>query len=319
LIHSLAQYEATAWGKAILFGEHSVVYGGIAGAIPLKDIPLKVSLSVSDKAVQNQIQWNLKVCNEPWIMTPDQHTRLDAALRLAFQLTQQTMPSNVLVEIDSSIPLGGGLGGSAALSSAFLRIATQIKMQVSQQHLSEESFLAMANALDSHFHGKASGLDVAAVNSEGPIGFKSNTAPWLLPVSFPFQIALVDTGVRTETFQMVSAVRSRLEQNDSQTHTALSSLKVLGSLFIDVLKNGNLMSLAELVNTSQKELNLLGVSHTANDLLCKELLSLGCLGAKLTGGGGGGMVLGVLPPNSDFPCVVRGQKVLKSQVRMKLA
>ena len=293
-----------SWGKTILFGEHVVVHGGVAAALPLRDLPLKVEVSFGSRPFE-ATQWEVEVCGDPWPLAAPYERQFSEALQMAWGLINRQCPPIEKVKIVSQIPLGGGLGGSAALSSALLKIVTQ------ENPLPQSEFLKLANALDGFFHGKASGLDVAAVNAQGPIGFETEKVPWPLEVGFSFQIVLVDTGVRTPTAQMVLGVKENLWQKNVQM--ALENLRCLSKEGLEVLKRGSLHDLQKTIQGCQKELHALGVSHPENNRWVQILESKGCLAAKLTGGGGGGMVLGLLAPSASLPEV--GTRLLCSQVR----
>jgi len=182
------------------------------------------------------------------------------------------------------------MGGSAAISSALIDIAAQI----CDKTLSYEQKVFYANEIDCLFHsGKASGLDVAAVASHGVIEFsKKNQAKNIKNVC-SFWIALVDSNIRSETSTMIKRVAHEL---DTHTQKISAVLKNIGSLAEDAvhcLETGRLSALAEKINQSHLLLQTLGVSTKKLDQIVLELKAAGAMAAKLTGAGGGGLVLGL--------------------------
>ncbi|APJ03089.1 mevalonate kinase [Silvanigrella aquatica] len=295
--------KASAAGKAILIGEHSVVYGYKAIAMALPDVRLQISLLPPD-ASKHMTSWD-----EAWqtlikgqIIEPGQNITalLNKAFHKALSLCgldndmQFYKPQSILVE--SEIPLGGGMGSSAAISTCFVKIAEQIALQKNKinKKLTIEQQIEFANEIDCYFHfGKASGLDVAAVASDGIIEFIKGAPLKYLKNKKEFWLALIDTKERGETATMVAGVAKKIQTHPLETKKCLEILGILAEDAVTHITDGNVIELSQCLNTAQIQLNQLGVSTPNIEEIILKLKSQGALAAKLTGAGGGGLVLGL--------------------------
>jgi mevalonate kinase len=300
---SNAKISANAAGKAILIGEHSVVYGYKAIAIALPDVRLQMTLIAPElsKAVTSwENAWQTFVKGK--LFEPEDHIKIllvkafDKALSLCklSESIHHYTPQKILVE--SAIPLGGGMGGSAAMSTCFLKIATQIALNknIISKELTLEQQIEYANEIDCLFHfGKASGLDVTTVASDGIIEFTKGCKHKYIKNGKEFWLALIDSQERGETALMVKGVASRIESKPFETKKTLEKLGVLAKNSVTHISTGNIQSLAKNLNLAQNYLFQLGVSTKNIDQVILKLKNAGALAAKLTGAGGGGLVLGL--------------------------
>lgn len=300
-ILSKVTISANAGGKAILIGEHSVVYGHKAIAMALPDVRLQMKLCAPDIPLESwDHAWSTIVKGKKY--EPEIHIKklLIKAFEKALSLCKVTdniyeyTPQVILVE--SEIPLGGGMGGSAAISTCFLKIAAQIALQknIINEEITMEKQIEFANEIDCLFHfGKASGLDVTAVASDGMIEFIKGEKHKYIKNEKEFWLALIDSQERSETSLMVKKVALKLEESNIITKDALDQLGKLANDCVQNLTSGNLNALAKNLNCAQDYLNILGVStHKINNIV-DVLKNEGALAAKLTGAGGGGLVMGI--------------------------
>lgn len=294
---------ANAAGKAILIGEHSVVYGYKAIAMALPDVRLQMTLlspEQSKSVTSWENAWHTIVKEK--VFEPDQKIKLllIKAFEKALSLCKisdhihQFIPQKVLVKSD--IPLGGGMGGSAAMSTCFLKIATQIALQKNKlrHDLTLEQQIQHANKIDCLFHsGKASGLDVTTVASNGIIEFTKSNKHKNIKNGKKFWLALIDSQERGETALMVKSVAEKLVSSPEKTKQSLEKLGDLAEKSVSEISSGNLYALAKSLNLAQIQLQQLGVSTPKIEEIILKLKNAGALAAKLTGAGGGGLVLGL--------------------------
>lgn len=295
---------ATASGKTILIGEHSVVYGHKAIAMALPDIQLKITLEpfCEKNPVDNwNSAWKTFIQEKPVEMEERITHLLTHALEKSLLLMQYPVLLNQIIPqkitIHSQIPLGGGMGGSAAISTCLVRIAAQI----ANKNLSFDNEIQFANEVDSLFHnGKASGLDVSAVASNGMILFQKGKHFEKINNKCSFWLALVDSGERSKTSSMIEKVRNLWEANTENTEMLFKKLNSLSIACKNNLEYGDTLQLATNINEAHNCLVALGVSTLKMDNLVQELKTKGALGAKLTGAGGGGLVLGLFSKEPEF-------------------
>jgi mevalonate kinase len=292
---------ASAPGKTILIGEHAAVYGFPALAIPLQDI--RVTVTLSHQRFENERGWE-----DAWSFEgPGALGAIDSATRnrllLCLERGVQCAYGCSLAEFSpqplsvcSEIPLGAGMGGSAALSVALLRALVRA---AGREEPCEAEFLRVANTMDSAFHGTASGLDVAAVSAHGPILFQRGQEIIPLCVAREFWLMLVDSGSRSPTIDMVEKVRAfKVESPRAVEH----ELRILGNLTESArmaVAEGDLGALGAAMNKAHDSLSFLKVSTSLLDKLVENLRANGAVGAKLTGAGGGGLVVGVFEQRPD--------------------
>lgn len=312
---------ARASGKAILLGEHAVVYGHPALALALSDVGLRVELGGEAASWESGI--TLRMRGVEGGLPGAQRARIAEGFQRALQVTGILAPSEGLytrvpqaLHIDSDIPLGAGMGGSAAMSTAFVRLALSL-VQKGQPRAewSTHAISQAANEVDALFHGKASGLDAAAVSSDGIIRFSRGAPLELVVPGAPFYLALVDSGERSSTAEMVSLVAQNRRARPAETQAALQALGSLTNRAQGALQEGRLADLGDCLSQAHELLRGLGVSTPRMDALRQALCERGALGAKLTGAGGGGLVLGLFaqePSKVTADLRVRGEMFITS-------
>ncbi|MES2614463.1 MAG: mevalonate kinase [Bdellovibrionota bacterium] len=305
--------QATASGKTILIGEHSAVYGHKAIAVALPDIQLTLTLYSHNNAKYNTSSWNhawhTTQLNKEVVM----EERINNLLLLAFKKALSLVEFSFLLEdfipqkflINSQIPLGGGMGGSAAISTCLVRIAAQI----AKVSLSLDQQIQFANEVDSLFHsGKASGLDVSAVASNGVIEFQKGSPIKQLHNKVHVWIALIDSGERSETSFMVEKVKNYYDTSTQLVTELFQKLNQLASTCSQALEQGNLNEFVNSLNNSHDCLVKLGVSTNKVNNIVMNLKKQGALAAKLTGAGGGGLVLGIFAKEPIFLYEIYGKE-----------
>ncbi len=259
---------ASACAKLILFGEHSVVYGQPAIAVPLRSIRLKVELK---KSSQDNV--SLKGVNA------SDSKRVLSALLIARQ--QHNIHYHLRLGIYSGIPLKCGLGSSAALSVAVTRALSKSK--------EPSTVAAAALELERVFHGTPSGIDVAVSAYEKPVFFIRGKKPIFIRIR-PMWILVANSGSRMHTKKVVQQVRMRLQQNPALWQ-AIRNMGAIAATAKNALAKGDIKKLGRLMNLNQTYLKWLGVSSPKLEGLIKSALGSGALGAKLSGAGRGGCIV----------------------------
>jgi mevalonate kinase len=300
---STSALTSSAPGKTILMGEHAAVYGFPAVAAPLPDVRVHVFLSAPDERPPSS--WGeafaFEVCGASVALDEGGRRAFEAALQSAVEILLRRplgsfVPQRLLIR--SEIPLGAGMGGSAALCVALLRLFSQVD---SARHASnEQEFMEWANTLEKHFHGNPSGLDVAAVLAQGPIVFEKGNGALPVRPGADFWLLLVDSGSRSLTIDMVNHVSSLRAQAPTEVDLSLARLGALTQGVVEALQHGELKFVGNAMNCAHTELASLGLSTPLMDEIAAGLRQRGALGAKLTGAGGGGFVIGLFAAEPSF-------------------
>jgi mevalonate kinase len=271
-----------AFGKAILLGEHAVVYGhsALAGALERG----VVATARANGGARSSIEipaWNARV-------TSDDVMPLGAALSaLVHEVAGPDRGFDVTVTAE--LPPGAGLGSSAALSVAVTRAlaaATGASYDIAEVE-------RVANLAERAFHDNPSGIDVALAARGGLGVYRRDTG--LEPVqSAPLPIAVGLSGEARTTAAMVRKVAAAVEA-DRGNARRLESLGETVDYALPVLERGDMEQLGKLLDTGHELLAQIGVSTATLDLLVRTARDAGALGAKLTGAGGGGAVIALAP------------------------
>jgi len=247
-----------ASGKAILIGEHAAVDGHMAIALPLRDQTLTVRFGDSLESCElNSASteewnkaWNLVLRQTNVSLPVEERARLTQTLQLALKILagelgvdlnlKNFMPQRI--DIISELPLGAGMGGSAALSAALIRALLSSR---SDAHVASDKVAFYANELDGVFHGRASGLDAAAVVSDSIISFTKTSGAEPVRNKCGFWVLLVDTQERTPTREMVSKVAQLRRAEPALVEQRMRRLGELAWQVSSHLKAGDLLLLGE--------------------------------------------------------------------------
>lgn len=285
-----------ACGKVILLGEHAVVYGHPALAAGLS-LPLVVSCRARPAVGGGLITLHapdlgLSV-STPWpAPTPPS---LPVLACVAACLDEAAAPpADYHLVVQSQIPVGKGMGSSAALAVACLRAIAGATGRGVGEGL---ELAARANRVEGIFHGTPSGVDAAVVSLGGVMAFRRGPPLAIEPLALarPLPVILLDSGQVGETWTQVAAVRDRREADPLGVDLLFEAIAALTQAGRAAAEAGDLATLGRLMDQNHRCLQVLGVSTPALDGLVDLARGAGALGAKLTGAGGGGLVLGLMP------------------------
>ncbi|MEW6528894.1 MAG: mevalonate kinase [Candidatus Micrarchaeota archaeon] len=258
------------YAKTILFGEHFVVYGMSAIGIGLS----KKTEVVVEKSPHMKIESNYA----------------DANLLKGIEAVKSAMKihDNFIIKITSEIPMGGGLGSSAALSVAFVRaLSDEYGLNLSDAQVSSYAYEA-----EKIYHGSPSGIDNSLATFGGAIVFQKREEGSIitqLKIKNPLHIIIGNPGKRnSSTKELISAVRSRKEKHPEIYDFIFSTEKKIIESAIKAIENGDLEELGELMNMNHGILSTIGVSSKKDEDIVHTARECGALGAKITGAGCGG-------------------------------
>lgn len=274
--------------KAILIGDHAVVYQQPAVAIPL--LNLKVTASVQAIASGQTI-----ILGEQAFDLANLGADLEGLRQLIIALLENLVEPDqpFLLEVQSLIPQERGFGASAALATAI----TRDFFDWTRQDLSQDQLNFYTNLAESISHGSPSGIDAATVSAVEPVWFHQQQID-TFQTNLEATLVLADTGVRGQTVRAVNIVKDQLKKNYELTWGAINHLGQLAFLVKEALANNDPKTLGQLFTDAHKDLQTLQVSHPKLDTLVNAALAADALGAKLTGSGIGGAMF-ALAENND--------------------
>ncbi|MEE8410321.1 MAG: hydroxymethylglutaryl-CoA reductase, degradative [Myxococcota bacterium] len=283
---------ASAHGKVILLGEHAVVYGSHAIAAP---IPLAIQAKVddADEGVHLIIPaWGVEERCDLGRTPPDSMQESTGLILDHLGLRDRAMR----VEVFPHVPRAMGMGASAAVAVAVIRaLMTKYDLE-----LSDEEVCALAFESEKVAHGTPSGIDNTLATYGRFILFKRGEPPYRreLNVLKPIPIVLGLTGIASLTAKMVARVRSAWKRNEALYERIFAEIDSLTLAAVTAIESYDLDQLGELMNVNQGLLNALQVSSREIEELVQVAREAGAVGAKLTGGGGGGTMVALCPDNS---------------------
>ncbi|TVQ92493.1 MAG: mevalonate kinase [Deltaproteobacteria bacterium] len=244
-------------GKLILAGEHAVVYGYPALATAI------------DRGVRVQLDPGPTTC-------PPALERVIASVLPEGGFT---------VSVTSTLPAGRGLGSSAALAVALVRAAAAARLEALSPHEEWQRVFS----IEEHFHGTPSGIDQAVSARGGLIRYRRGPPPQITPLPSPdLRFVVLDSGTSGETSVMVRSVAAQHPSNEPTLRAIGELVPRAEAALTDPAKLGPLLT------HNHHLLRRLGVSTPALDELVQLALDAGAYGAKLSGAGGGGVVLALV-------------------------
>lgn len=271
-----------AHSKLILVGEHAVVHGQPAIALPF---PL-----VGVESVVEHVLGSVKIDSTFY------HGPIDSApLALAgvVNCIKDTLKflkipcRDLLIRIKSSIPPGKGLGSSASVAIAVIKSL----FTYSDTEYTREQLLSLANVAETYAHGSPSGIDPLTITSDSPVWYEKEKAVDYIKLKSDFHFIVADTGRMADTRSAVESVAKLLKKAPRKIQSKFDRIGEITFQVRDALEKASKHLLGQLLNEAQKELESLGVSDAGLNRLIYYALQEGALGAKLTGGGNGGCII----------------------------
>lgn len=299
-------FQVTVPAKWILAGEHSVLVGGLALALPyphysltlryVPDLEAEVrhpGLRIEESGTQGVSEAELRKTIFTLIRQLGAWSRVD--LEDVFQSAGGSL------QIESTIPIGGGLGSSAALCVALCRwFGCENR----------------ASELENYFHGKSSGMDTAVISSGCPVLYSLDGG--VKPVDFKTlpRFTLHDTGLRAKTKDCIAQVNRRRASADGVAPVAPHAKAAIDATDRKMTESVTLAleSLQRYDRGERAEDRLDALAQLAHSLkrahscyrdwdllpesaqeLEKDLYLQGALAVKMTGAGLGGMLVALWP------------------------
>lgn len=279
---------SSAPGKIILFGEHAVVYGRPALAVPVMQVHTDVEIVDSDSA-------------GIWIHAPDVdlHAELNtlpsdhavASVIHNFLFASRTSPfPNLNITITSTIPVASGMGSGAAVTVALVRaLAAHLK-----HPMTDEEVNAFTYDIEKLHHGTPSGIDNTVVTYARPVYFVKGQPIETVKVGAPFTIVIGDTGMAAPTKESVADVRRLWEADKTRWNAVFDEVGDIAFAARRVIEEGWVNTLGELMDENHALLRQMTVSSPELDRLVSAARNAGALGAKLSGGGRGGNMIALV-------------------------
>jgi len=279
---------AKAPGKIILFGEHAVVYGQPAIAIPVNKVKATARVFANIDAQPNQIRIKAPDINFDALLSDLPVTHPFAfAIRLTLEAVLPNQAPAFTLLISSTIPIAAGMGSSAAISVAIIRALSDFL----GKPLPPDQISSLAFEVEKIHHGTPSGIDNYVIAHQRPVFFTHGEPIEHLIVEQPTCWVIGDTGEKTPTRETVSAVRDQHAADPQAIDQILCEIGEIARHARPALIKGDIKRLGELMDENQRLLETLSVSSQSLEKLINAARSAGASGAKLSGGGRGGNMI----------------------------
>lgn len=269
-----------AGGKVILLGEHVVVHG--------------------QPAIVGGLDRGVRVDVDPAAGAAPVDERVAEVVRLAARLLRVDGQPRA-IRISGDLPVGMGLGSSAALAVAVLRaLATAYGRDPGPDEIA-----AHAHEIEKLFHGTPSGVDSTAATWGGLLWFEAGPPARheRLRLSAPLPLVVLLSGSARSTSRTVGSLRERAAAAPEVYRPVFAAVGELVRAARHALEGGDRARLGELMTMNHGLLRACGVSTPELDALVDAALDAGARGAKLTGAGGGGAVIAL--PADDAESLAR--------------
>jgi len=288
------EFDAVTMGKAILLGEHSVVYGRHAVAVPVP-LNIRVNIEDADEGVLLMIpSWGVEYRLDK---KPEERQSFEKPAALILE-EMNLSHTGMKIEVFSDIPRGMGLGGSAVMAVSIIKALNHHF----QMNLSDEEINNLAYESEKIAHGNPSGIDNTIATYGYPIIYRKSD-PILrerLQINKPFDLVLAFSKSEGLTAKTVAHVRSQWKENREMYEGVFDDIDAIVLKGIQAIQNNDIKQLGELMNFNQGLLNTLQVSTPEIERMVHIARDAGSFGAKLTGGGGGGAIISVSENPSEI-------------------
>ncbi|MEV0742870.1 mevalonate kinase [Streptomyces sp. NPDC050549] len=288
----VASGSGRAHAKAILLGEHAVLYGSPALAIPVPR--LTVTAHATRFAEPGATTF--------WVNGPTGATpyTCDGLQKIADGLAGGGDGRRVEVLLQCEIPAGRGLGSSAACArAAVLALADLLNRDLDPREVYE-----LIQVAENVAHGRASGVDALTTGAVAPLLFENGTAEQVR-IGFDGLFVIADSGTAGRTKDAVRLVRDAFEQQPGARERFVGTVSELVRSAVRDLADGDAIALGRSMSECHVALRELGLSTVLIDAMVEAAASAGALGAKISGGGLGGCVLALVDRQEDARGVSR--------------
>ena len=307
------QVEASAPGKVILYGEHSVVYRGPAVVLAI-DRRAKV---FAEKRTDNRIFVDADNLGFSGYFENDVYHAVRgqawrgrnlAALNVSAKKTMEYLGAEggVNLKVRSMIPIAVGLGSSAAICVATVGAVEKLH----EGGLKKEEISNVAFKGETIIHGKPSGVDNNVSTFGGVMSYEKGEGFTHHQLSKEIPFIIGNSRKKRSTKRMVENVAALKERNPAVLDNFIDAMGNIAREGLNVLLKTDLGTMGDLMDLNHGLLSGIGVSTMKLEILCHTARKNGALGAKLTGAGGGGCMVALSEESymSDIERAIRRRK-----------
>jgi mevalonate kinase len=291
----ISKFEVITYGKWILAGEHSVIRGSEALVFPLKSAQLKLSFRQDLPKAQQRLKFTYE---------GSKGHEYELLFHSVFQKAREILDvpdeffQDCAVCIESNLPVGAGLGASAALCVAVTKMFLQLGF------LGEDTSYEFALQMENIFHGESSGVDIAACFLGAGIIFQRGLKKEKLASNWQPPLYVSYSGQRGMTFDCVEKVKTMMSRDPQKGDLIDQEMKMAVSLSKEAFAGQDILVLAQAMKRAQQCFADWDLCPSSMIVEMEKLKHNGAIAVKPTGSGGGGFILS-LWETAPSPEVVR--------------
>jgi mevalonate kinase len=277
---------AYAPGKVILAGEHAVVYGRPAIAVPVTEVQAQARVEAGTVG-QGTVVVAPDLARRLVLREAADDEPLACIVRLTLAAIKEEPNPDLTITVTSTVPVARGMGSGAAVSTAIVRaLARHFERWLPSRAVSD-----LVYQTEVLYHGTPSGIDNTVVAFEKPIYFVKDKGWEVFWVGIPFLLAIADTGIESSTKEVVGDLRRRYQIEPARYTRLFDRIEEVVTAARSAIEQGRAEALGRLMNENHALLQELGVSCPELDRLVMAAQEGGALGAKLSGAGWGGNMI----------------------------
>ncbi|WP_292465262.1 mevalonate kinase [Methanolobus sp.] len=272
----------SAPGKIYLFGEHAVVYGHSAICCAI-DIRTRVQAEICDSIIIESVLGRTGIDHDihPYVS------------RVIEKMQDYTRIRGVKIKVDSRLPVGSGLGSSAAVTVA----AIQALSHLFGCNLQLEEIATIGHEIEKEVQGNASPTDTY-VSTMGGIA--------MIPQRRKLQaldctIVVGNTGRFSSTRELVASVARLKREFPNVIDPILADIGTMSQIAEEYVSKKDYATIGKLMNVNHGLLDAIGVGSAELSALVYAARNNGAFAAKITGAGGGGCMVALADePNAQL-------------------
>jgi mevalonate kinase len=303
--------EVKAPGVIKLFGEHAVVYGRNSMAVAVS----RYARCSSERAASDRLEITLRdMGGKSMSLSADDLLRINARYRARKSISEYIAGSGIDLDflpfatiaarlfaersvdllhrsvlVSSEIPVGSGMSSSASCFTAF----TCLLLKDGGTRLPDAEAIDIARDGEriSHANEGAGSIDVSTAFYGGYVTFNKERGARKEEIDVLIELMLVNTGPKLSTAVTVGRVADLYRSDRGKAERMLDEIDDCTLSGYAALRSGDLALVGKHMFRNHELLRQLGVSNDNLDKVVELSRANGALGAKLSGGGGGGMAV----------------------------
>jgi mevalonate kinase len=301
------------YAKVLLFGEYGIIRDSMGLSVPYNFYQGVLKMPIGTETDAEAINSNFHLTN---YVTYLEELNSDSNFKVEFDIDALKTDIAKGLYFDSSIPQGYGVGSSGALVAAlydkYAKNKIDAKLNINKDSI--QNLKMIFGKMESHFHGKSSGIDPLICYLNIPLLIKSKNE--IDPIGIPNMISgkgavfLLDSGTPGETEPMVNIFMEKCKNEGFRTMLKDQFIKYNDACINSFVKGEFTNLFKDLKNLSSLVLdNFKPMIPSSFHSLWKKGLDTEDYYMKLCGSGGGGYILGFTENFEKAEKALKGHKL----------